>query len=891
MYDVGKMLLAGGGEPAVNTAMTIDLNGSAPIITPIEPMNFARSMQNSVVLPDGKVLVIGGTSAGRQFSDEGTQLIPEIWDPQTGQWETLAPHNVPRNYHSTALLLKDGRVASMGGGLCGGCAVNQQNGEIFEPPYLFNDDGTRAVQPEILGGPEEAIAGESLTFSATPGLASFSMLRLVAVTHHHTTDQRFVPLEFFETSPGNYEVQLPSNANVLIPGNYWVFALSADGVPSEGSTLLINPTAANVGDLVEDELPTGNPDEETTGGVAYEYFEGTWTKLPNFNNLTPVATGRQADFSLNEAQRDDLFGFRFTAEIEINESGVYTFYTRSDDGSQLRINGDLVVNNDGLHAAIEKQGSINLSAGVHEIEVTYFERIGLNSLEVQMQGPSVARQDVQNAIVALANGSDTQDPSDPSDSEPGTQDPDQPTDAQPDGVVYEYFEGTWTSLPNFDNLTPVATGVQPDFSLTEAQRDDFFGFRFTAELDLPQSGAYTFYSRSDDGSQVFINGELVVDNNGLHPAIERQGTINLGAGVHEIEVRFFERAGLNSLAVQIEGPTVARQDAHNFVVFSATVQDPAEPTDPAPDPQDPAPDPQDPTAATPGGVAYEYFEGTWTQLPNFDNLTPVATGNQTDFSLIAAQRDDFFAFRFSAELELTESGDYTFYSRSDDGSQVFINGELVVDNNGLHPAIERQGSINLSAGVHEIVVAYFERAGLNSLEVQIEGPSIARQDAHNFVMLSSAGQTAQDPDAPAAATPDGVVYEYYEGIWNTLPNFNSLTPVATGNQTDFSLDAAQRDNFFAFRFTSTIEITESGTYTFYTRSDDGSQLRINGELVVDNNGLHPAIERQGSVDLSVGVHEIEVTYFERAGLNSLEVEMEGPSTIRQAVDSFLVLSN
>ena len=148
-------------------------------------MTYARSMQDSVVLPDGKVLVIGGNSSGIQFSDEGTQLFPEMWDPDTGQWTRLAPHSKPRNYHSTALLLKDGRVASMGSGLCGNCATNQKNGEIFEPPYLFNGDGTRAARPQILSGIAEAVAGDAINFTATTDVESFSMVRLVALTHHH----------------------------------------------------------------------------------------------------------------------------------------------------------------------------------------------------------------------------------------------------------------------------------------------------------------------------------------------------------------------------------------------------------------------------------------------------------------------------------------------------------------------------------------------------------------------------------------------------------------------------------------------------------------------------------------------------------------------------------
>ena len=460
MYDIGKMLLAGGGKPALNTALTIDINGTTPVVSPTEPMTYARSMQDSIVLPDGKVLVVGGNSSGIQFSDEGTQLFPEMWDPQTGQWQTLAPHSKPRNYHSTAMLLKDGRVAAMGSGLCGNCATNQKNGEIFEPPYLFNADGTRAVQPLITSGPDEAVAGDALRFTASPGMQYFSMVRLVALTHHHTTDQRFVPLGFIETSSGSYQVQLPANPNVLIPGYYWVFGLDVNGVPTVGHTLMINPTAELV------------PEPPTF--IAWDYYEGSWDKLPDFDSLTPVSSGASSSFSLGASQRDDNFGFRFTATIDLTTDGAYTFYTNSDDGSQLFVNGERVVNNDGTHRATEKQGTVDLSAGTHEIVVTYFEKTGGSSLVVQMQGPAIPKQSLQSFLVPLNAPVNPVEPVEP----------DTPASAQ--GVItYDYYEGNWTRLPDFDTLTPVASGVLTEFSTAPKQQDQFYGFRYKTTLYVP----------------------------------------------------------------------------------------------------------------------------------------------------------------------------------------------------------------------------------------------------------------------------------------------------------------------------------------------------------------------------------------------------------------------
>ena len=548
MYDVGKMLVAGGGQPALNTAMTIDINGSTPVITATEPMTYARSMQDSIVLPDGKVLVIGGNSSGIQFSDEGTQLFPEMWDPQTGQWETLAPHSRPRNYHSTAMLLKDGRVAAMGSGLCGNCATNQQNGEIFEPPYLFNPDGTRASRPELTAGPPAATAGQALTFSATAGIQSFSMLRLVALTHHHTTDQRYIPIGFSEVSAGNYNLQLPSNSNVLIPGYYWVFGLDANGVPSEGHTILINPTATEV------------PEPPTY--ISYEYYEGRWNSLPDFNSLTPVATGELTTFSLHEAQVNDNFAFRYTATLELTQEGSYTFFTNSDDGSQLFINGVLVVDNDGVHATTEKQGTINLGVGRHEIVVTYFERSVGSNLAVQMQGPFITKQTLQSFLVPLDEVDN------------GQTNPQPPAQSNEAVISYNYYEGNWSALPEFSTLTPVASGELTEFTDSPRQQNQFYGFRYTTTLYVPEADEYTFYTVSDDGSALYVNGQLVVDNDGLHSTRERQGSINLPQGEHDIVVEYFNRAGRATFEVLYESSSISKQ------VLAPSLAPIIDPTDP-----------------------------------------------------------------------------------------------------------------------------------------------------------------------------------------------------------------------------------------------------------------------------------------------------------------------
>ena len=141
-----------------------------------------------------------------------------------------------------------------------------------------------------------------------------------------------------------------------------------------------------------------------------------------------------------------------------------------------------------------------------------------------------------------------------------------------------------------------------------------------------------------------------------------------------------------------------------------------------------------------------------------------------------------------------------------------------------------------------------------------------------------------NPIAVFAACPTGVVsYEYYEGLWSALPDFSTLTPEFTGAQENFSLASAVAADEFAFRFTATLFVPEAGEHTFYTTSDDGSKLYVGGVEIVSNDGVHGLVEVAGTVTLTAGYHDLEVTYFERSGGSSLSVNWEGPSFAKTAI--------
>lgn len=209
----------------------IDLNGASPTARRLPDVPDLRRWSNMTVLPNGKVLVTGGSEKIGQIPT--ATYVAEIWDPETETWSRGASATKPRLYHSTALLLPDGTVLTAGGGAPG--PVKNLNAEIYYPPYLYAKDGSGqpAPRPEVLDVSDTIDVGGtvSVTVATGTGVGRLTMVRLGAATHSYNPDQRFLDIPFQQTGD-TLTGTLPSNPNVALPGYYMLFVIDADGVPS-----------------------------------------------------------------------------------------------------------------------------------------------------------------------------------------------------------------------------------------------------------------------------------------------------------------------------------------------------------------------------------------------------------------------------------------------------------------------------------------------------------------------------------------------------------------------------------------------------------------------------------------------------------------------------------
>ena len=118
------------------------------------------------------------------------------------------------------------------------------------------------------------------------------------------------------------------------------------------------------------------------------------------------------------------------------------------------------------------------------------------------------------------------------------------------GLKYSYYEGVWDSVPDFSKLTPKKTGVTETLDLNFALKKDSFGVRFEGYLYITKKDLYNLWDVSDDGSKVYLNNELVIDNDGLHPAYDPIGiAIPLNSGYYPLRIDYFQKGGGEAITI------------------------------------------------------------------------------------------------------------------------------------------------------------------------------------------------------------------------------------------------------------------------------------------------------------------------------------------------------
>jgi hypothetical protein len=261
MYRPGQVLKSGtsattdvSNVPSAATTYVLDMTQPTPAWRQTAPMASPRAYHTLTVLPDGNVLVTGGgvTTEGKDIA--AAVYEAELWSPLTETWRTMAAMQAPRLYHSTALLLPDGRVVVAGSGDSFG-GPDQTTAEFYSPPYLF-----KGPRPGLTFAPSDVPYGGLFVadLADTSAIASVALVRPGAVTHQFDEDQRFLSLTF-EQSGSTLIINAPASGALAPPGYYMLFVLNQAGVPSVARWVRIGEPS--------DATPPGPPGTLTATGA------------------------------------------------------------------------------------------------------------------------------------------------------------------------------------------------------------------------------------------------------------------------------------------------------------------------------------------------------------------------------------------------------------------------------------------------------------------------------------------------------------------------------------------------------------------------------------------------------------------------------------------------
>jgi hypothetical protein len=377
--------------------------------------------------------------------------------------------------------------------------------------------------------------------------------------------------------------------------------------------------------------------------------------------------GENNGFNLN-----DHWAVRASSTVKSSVTGTYKFRTYSDDGSELFIDSTKVVANGGLHGGQYREGSITLQADqIYGLEASMFEHGGGAVFKVEVQEPgkgwkllkSSPLPDITVGGISYATWQ---------------KDTDQTSMAGIFGIVNQWrkWHGTKPSHctacacvfgNNYASNHGASEFVNEINYSNVAGDNQAISAETTIEVTQTSVGTYKFFTTSDDGSMLLVDGQVVVNNDGLHGAVERSGTKHLGVGTHTVRTVMFEHGGGANFIVHYQPP------GGNKVVMDTN------------------------------------------QLSKSTAITSTINfGENNGFNL-----NDHWAVRASTILTAPKSNAYKFRTYSDDGSELFIDSTKVVANGGLHGGQYREGWFAMDAGqTYGLEASMFEHGGGAAFKVE-----------------------------------------------------------------------------------------------------------------------------------------------------------------------------
>jgi hypothetical protein len=433
------------------------------------------------------------------------------------------------------------------------------------------------------------------------------------------------------------------------------------------------------------------------------------------------------------------------------------------------------------------------------------------------------------------------------------------TEGATGSLVGAGLTGDWYTGTSFGALMSTvldATVNYPDMLATATARTGVstnFSVRYRGQVLANYSETYTFYTQSDDGVRLYVNEQLVIDNWTPHSSTENSGTISLTAGQwYDVRLEYFQGGGFSVLELEYQSPSEAKKiiPATNLRSTGNTAYY------------------QGLSSDWYSGIAFNTYmsnaRDTTVDFPDTTGVGMTRTGAATTYSA-----------RWSGQVLATYAETYTFYTRSDDGVRLYVNGSLIVDHWNDHTLFEDSGTISLSAGQwYNITLEYYNDSGAGAMQLSFQSAS----ESKKIIPLTSLRTSA-------VTYVGGLSGDWYAGVAfdSYLPNFSDST-VNYSDVTATALARINRSEYYSVRWTGQVLANFSETYTFYTQSDDGVRLYVNNTLVVNNWTNHGTLENSGTIALTAGQwYDVTLEYYQSNAASVIQLKYQSPSVAKQII--------
>jgi Domain of unknown function (DUF4347)/Glucose / Sorbosone dehydrogenase/PA14 domain/Calx-beta domain len=407
------------------------------------------------------------------------------------------------------------------------------------------------------------------------------------------------------------------------------------------------------------------------------------------------------------------------------------------------------------------------------------------------------------------------------------------------GLTGEYFDNKDFTGSKFTRVDPTVNFNWGLGSPDPRIGVDTFSVRWTGQVQSLYTGLYTFYSTTDDGVRVLINGQPVINRFVDQPATEARGTFQMVAGTkYDITMEYYENGGAASAQLAWSSAQQVKQiipDSQLSVIGN----------------------PDTPPPGTGTGLTGEYFDNqdfTNSKLSRVDATVNFDWGRGSPAPSIGP---DTFSVRWSGQVQPLYTGNYTFYTTTDDGVLLFINGQPVIRQFIDQPATEASGTFQMVAGTkYDIKMEYYENGGGAS-------PLQAKQIIPTSQLYAAAVNTGGGNDG----TGDGLTGAYFDNKDFTGTTFTRVDPTVDFNWGYGSPDARIGPDTFSVRWTGQVQPRYSEEYSFFTTADDGVRVSVNGQQIINDFVDQAPTTTVGKITLQAGQkYDITMEYFETGQL-------------------------